>query len=66
MRTLDRRVSDVKLASGEALPVLLLLEVELEPALTLRADGYRFGELEGVRLLLLDIGFARDTERPEG
>lgn len=45
----DRRISDDELASGEALPVLLLLE--LEPALTLRADGYKMGVFEALRLV---------------
>ena len=55
----------MKLASGEALPVLLLLlELVLEPALTLRADGYKFGEPEMDRLLE-EAGLERETERPD-
>lgn len=58
MRPPDRRNSEEKLASGEALPVLLLLE--LDPTLTLRTDdGYRLGEEEADRLIA-DVGLDRE------
>lgn len=65
MRAPDRRDSDEKFASGEVLPVLLLLE--LEPALTFRADdGYRLGEAEADRLMAdadLDRGWSLEPFR---